>query len=231
MEYQRMSEHNHSQYEDEPHATVKTKHNLSGKPALYTESLMEIFDFSESTLNTNRGNFATNQQRQFLQADLKNDADAMWLLLTILLGTSIVVGLIMRMQGIPMEYLVMGAGVLIVPMLWLGYRQQMGARKDLDNFHVRSVQGKAEVYWVGRGTYLRARLRVHDQWFEIGIQQAHALEEYDLSQMRVYYAENSRTLLSAEVLPDYTTNKLKLDEEQETDIIVEAEEQYNQQQR
>ena len=44
---------------------------------LYTESLMEIFDFSESTLNTNRGGFATNQQRQFLQADLKNDADAM----------------------------------------------------------------------------------------------------------------------------------------------------------
>jgi hypothetical protein len=228
-----MSENQHPQEEDESQEKVKTKHDLSasGKPTLHTESLMEIFDFSEATLNTNRGGFATNQQRQFLQADLKNDADAMWLLLTILLGTAIVVGIIMRMQGIPMEYLVIGMGILVVPMLWLGYRQQIGARKDLDNFHIRSVQGKADVYWVGRGTYLRARLRVHDQWFEIGIQQAHALEEYDLSHLRVYYAENSRTLLSVEVLPMDTKNKLRLDEEQETDIIVEAEEQYNQQQR
>jgi hypothetical protein len=74
-----------------------------------------------------------------------------------------------------------------------------------------------------------ARLRVNNHWIEIDPQEALARLEYDLSVLRVYYAENSKILLSAEVIPLSTYNQLKLEEmqEEDTNLVIEAGRKYD----
>ncbi|MDQ7034725.1 MAG: hypothetical protein Q9P01_07780, partial [Anaerolineae bacterium] len=191
----------------------KVKNSLSnGNQTLSTAALMEIFDFSDSMLNMNRKGSASGLQKEYLKSDLKENADAMWLLMMIMLGTSLVVGVIMATQGIPMQYLAIGAGIVILPILLMGYRQQIGARKDLDIFNVQTAEGQAQIEWASRGTHIVPLLRVDQTTFEIGHYEAKTLEQFDLPYLRVYYAENSKQLLSAEVMTTATKNRLSVDD-------------------
>jgi archaeosine-15-forming tRNA-guanine transglycosylase len=181
---------------------------------LHNETLMEIFNFSAATLNMNRNGMASNLQKDDLKGDLKNDADAMWLMLMIMLGAALVVGIIMALRGIPMEYLAIGAGIAILPILWIGYRQQIGKRKDVDKLRIKTVTGQAQIIWTPRGTSMIPMLRVDNVLLEISLYEAQALEQFDIPQLRVYYAEHSKQLLSAEIItttPD-TKNKLSVDD-------------------
>lgn len=211
----------------------KTKNSLSnGNQTLNTEALMEIFDFSDSMLNMNRNGSVSGLQKEYLKSDLKENADAMWLMLMIMLGTSIVVGLIMATRGIPMQYLAIGAGIIILPILLMGYRQQIGARKDLDILNVQTVEGQARVQWASRGTHVVPLLRVDNTTFEIGHYEAKTLEQFDLPYLRVYYAENSKHLLSAEVIENSTKNKLSVEDllDEHADMLIETGRNYDERQ-
>ncbi|MDQ7025757.1 MAG: hypothetical protein Q9P44_09375 [Anaerolineae bacterium] len=211
----------------------KVKNSLSnGNQTLSTAALMEIFDFSDSMLNMNRKGSASGLQKEYLKSDLKENADAMWLLMMIMLGTSLVVGVIMATQGIPMQYLAIGAGIVILPILLMGYRQQIGARKDLDIFNVQTAEGQAQIEWASRGTHIVPLLRVDQTTFEIGHYEAKTLEQFDLPYLRVYYAENSKQLLSAEVMTTATKNRLSVDDllEDNADVIIETGRKYDERQ-
>ncbi len=200
-------------------------------PPLSTAALMEIFDFNEQDLMANRNGFATRAQRSLLGEELKNDADAMWLMVTILLIPAAVVALIMVMQGIPLLYLVIGAGILLGTMLAYAYRRQTGTRQDTENLRVRSAQGEISIQPAG----LRigeAAVRVGDERFVVPAVQARALAEYMPGVVRVYYGEHSRQILSAEALREVRGDKLKvedLQEEEDADLILEARHQDEQQ--
>jgi hypothetical protein len=219
--------------EEKPKNKSKNSLATGEKLPLHTETLMEIFNFSQVTLNLNRSGSTSNIQKEYLKNSVKNDADAMWLMLMIMLGTAIVVGLIMLSRGIPMEYLALGAGIVILPILYMGYRQQIGARKDLDTLKVKSVEGQAQVLWAARGTHIIPMLRVNNEAFEIGHDEAKALEQFDVSHLRVYYAEHSKQLLSAEVIaPPPTKNKLSVDDllDENADALIAAGRKYDERQ-
>ena len=209
------------------------KNELEGtyRPLIHNESLMEIFDFSQTALNSNRGGFVLAAQREKLQDDLKNDADAMWLLMMIMLVAAVVVGVIMTVQGAPMIYLVIGAGILMLPMLYFSYTRQTNTRLDLEKTRVRSIQGAAQVIWSGGAARMRAQLRVHDKTFNLTLFQGKALEEYDLSYLRVYYAEHSQIVLAAEALDLPSIDKLKMeDREEDEDLLLQTGRRYEQDQ-
>lgn len=186
-------------------------------PPLYTETLMEIFEFSEMDLNTNRSGFATRGQKALLNAELKNDADAMWLMLTIMLGAALVVGFIMTFQGLPMIYLVLGAGIMLGGLLLYSYLRQNSLRQDTERTRVLSLQGDFSVHWSHTGRR-DAALHIAGQTLPITTPQAKALAEYERRPLRVYYAEHSKLVLSAEVLPDYNIDKLKVDDSQQDEL-------------
>lgn len=199
-------------------------------PPLSTAALMEIFDFNEQDLMANRNGFATNAQRSRLGEELREDADSMWLMLTILLIPAAVVALIMVMEGLPLMSLVIGAGILIGAMLAFAYRRQTGMREDAEKLKVRSVEGDMMVL-PGIG---EARVIIGDQRFRVSLPQAKALSEYFPGVVRVYHSANGRQILSAEALREVNVDKLKVEDLQEddsADLILEAERQDDEQMR
>lgn len=193
------------------------------KPMLYTETLQEIFNFGELDLGTNRNGMATADQRQLLLDDLKDDADGMWLLVTSLLGVSVMLGFIMALNGIPTMALLIGAGVILGPLLLYAYLRQTKTRKDVDDLRVRSTYGQPTIQYRRFSDGGRYVLTVGDVSLPITMQQAHALSEYHVGPLRVHYTENSKLILSAET--DYSIDMEKLkNEDLDTIEIIEDDE-------
>jgi hypothetical protein len=181
-------------------------------PLLHTETLMEIFDFDENALNTNRRNFVTKAQGDIIILQLKGEADSMWLMLTIMIGTGVVLALIFATQGLPTLYLLMGLAVVVLPMLWYAYSRQGGLRKDMQRLRAFSIDGRPALRMGLRGNQ-EMYLNIGNQSIPITMQQARALGEFSLPMLRVYYAEHSKQLLSAEVLIDEKIKNEDLDEQ------------------
>ena len=215
-----------NQVEEKP--KIKPKRSASGKPILYTSTLMEIFNFTESALNMNRNGFAANFQKDVVQEDVRDDVDSVYLMLMILLGTSVVLALIMRSQGIPMQYLAITLGILLTPLLLMAYRRQANARQDLEDFKVRVIEGKPQIVLSYRGADVQAQLQIRDQRFDISPYAAQALQEFDMPRLRLYYAENSHIVLSAEVAP-IPTSRLALEDtyDVDDDYIIQAGRKYD----
>lgn len=201
---------------------------------LSTAALMEIFDFNEQDLMSNRNGFATRGQRSFLGDTLRGDADSMWQMVTILLIPAAVVAIILATQGIPLLYLVIGAGLMLGGMLAYAYRRQTGTRQDAENLRMRSAQGEMHISPAGIRIG-EATVHVGAEKFYVPTAIAKALTEYAPGSMvRVYYAANSRQILSAEVLREVRADKLKVEDLQEdpqSDLILEAERIEEEQQR
>lgn len=201
------------------------------KPSIHTETLMHIFDFNEMAINTNRQGYPTQKQRQNVQNELKEAADGMWLLLTIFLGAAVVVGLILTLQGISMLPLVIGAGLLFGTFLLFSYRRQTDTRLDAETMKVRQIEGRAVLHWDARNP--RPRLQVDNMTFTLTPEQAAALSEYALSPMRIYFAQNSKQILSAEII-DYWDEKPKVDrlkaknDDPDDDVLLESFRDYDQ---
>ena len=187
------------------------------RPPIYTDTLQHIFDFDDVALNSNRQGFAARRQKERIQDDLREDADAMWTLLTILLSAAVVVGIIMRTQGLPTLPLVIGAGLMIGGMLLYAYLQQSRNRQDTEDLKVRSVQGQAHVQWRD-SLQSRGRLIVNETVFDIDSHTASALNEYDLGTLRVYYTQHGKQILAAEAIEfEKNKRKAKVDDQYEDD--------------
>lgn len=191
------------------------------RPLLYTDTLKEIFGFSETDLNTNRNNMVTRAQRSDIGLALQDESDAMWLVMTIMLVGAVAAGVAALSSGVPTIYLVIGAGIILGGLLGVSYTRQMRLRHDAEQLRVRSVQG---VPGLRAGRFEEnAKLLIGDQQLPLTIEQVSALAEYALPTLRVYYAEHSKAILSAEVI--HISDKLKNDEALNLDDIVVLDEQ------
>jgi len=212
----------------------KLKNDLSGRPMLQTEALMDIFDFNELDLNTNRNQMSTGAQKQKLEADLKDDADGMWLMVTVLLGVTLLLAFIMISEGLALLPLVIGAGIILGPLLLYAYRRQTSTRQDSLTLKVRSTQGIPAVRYRAFSDGGRYRLQVGDVSFPLTMQQAHAFGEYEPAPLRVYYTEHSKTILSAETVYPTDSDKLKNDKTgsdfSDEEMLLSAGRQYDEQQ-
>lgn len=177
-------------------------------PLLQTEALMDIFDFDASTLRTNAGGFVTGNQKQQITDELKGEADSMWLMLTIFLGTSVVLAMIFSLQGYAPMPLVIGAGIVIGALLFIANRRQSSLRKDNARLRAIRAEGVPRLQTSITGNS-QVELIIGKEKLPVTYQQAQALSEFSLAPMRVYYAANSKQVLSAEVLADDEILKLK----------------------
>lgn len=194
-------------------------------PVIYNESLMEIFDFNESALLTNQRGFVTEPQKRQIADTLKGEADSMWLMLTIMLGTAVLLAIIFTLQGYPPLPLVIGVGLILAPLLWLAYRRQNKLQQDSNRLRTYNVEGYPSL----TGSYVgdsQAEIVIGEQKLPISYAQAKALSEFNLPLMRIYYASHSKQILSAEVLHDINLDKLKNEDLQEDeDYLLLAERQ------
>lgn len=221
-----MSEH--PGYEPEKPKNKEKRFIDPNLPMIYNESLMEIFGFDQMALETNRRGFVTNQQKQGIASELKEEADSMWLMVTILLGVSVLLAIIFTLQGYPPLPLVIGAGLVIGGILAVAYGRQITLRKDVERLRTYRVEGVPMV----SGDYVgdrSAKIQIADQELPITQRQASALREFALPMMRFYYAANSKQILSAEVLQQADIEKLKVEDMDEDEHIIYAERQLEEQ--
>lgn len=195
-------------YDNEKPKNKAKRFDDAQRPIISTESLMEIFKFDASTVRTNAGGFVTGNQKQQITDELKSEADSMWLMLTILLGTSVVLALIFSLQGYAPLPLVIGAGLVIGALLFIANRRQSGLREDNARLRTQQVEGVPRLQTSITGSR-QVELLIGKEKLPITYQQAQALSEFNLLPMRVYYAANSKQILSAEVLADDEVLKLK----------------------
>ena len=204
--------------------------SANGLPLIHTQSLMEIFEFDDHAIMTNERGFVTNRQKQKIADTLQEETDSMWLMATIFLATAVLLALIFTLQGYAPLPLVIGVGLVVGGLLFVGYRRQQGLKLDDNRLRTERVDGVPSVRAHISGD-TQAQLVIGDKKLPISYQQAAALMEFALPMMRIYYASNSKQILSAEVLDREEVLKLKnedlIDDEQ---VEVYAERQFEDEQ-
>lgn len=183
------------------------------KPQLYQDALLDIFGFTQEAVSLNRRGKLTPAQEQALSGELKADSETMWLTSTVGLGVALLLALIFLSEGLPMIYLVVGAGAYLLALLAYSYRRQTKRQTDLQN-RVQKIQGVPQLRAARQleevGPYV---LIVGDKMFLIPYDLYKQLSEYELPVCRFYYTAKSKTLLSAEVIHSYEPDpKLKNEE-------------------
>jgi hypothetical protein len=199
-----------TQYHDDDLQEKRKRLQDDDLPSLQSESLMEIFDFDSLTLDMNRRNFVTKTQRDMITAHLKEEADATWLLLTMAMGVAVVLAIIFAIQGLPTPQLLMALAAFMLPLGWFGYAHQGGLRKDMARLRAMRIDGIPDMRRGVRGG--EVFLNIGTQSLPITTAQARALSEFRLPMMRVYYAEHSKHILSAEIVYDEKYKHEDLDE-------------------
>ncbi|MEM9953722.1 MAG: hypothetical protein AAF846_19085 [Chloroflexota bacterium] len=205
---------------EQPKPKKDKRFSDGSRPMIYTESLMEIFGFDATALRSNDGGFVTNAQKQNIQEELKSEADSMWLLATIFLGTAVLLALIFTFQGYPVMPLVIGVGGLTAAVFGIGYFRQSRLAKDTDRLRAVSVEGVPIIRNTLSARDRQATLEIGGQKLPITYEEAMALSEFELPVMRIYYAANSKQILSAEVLHSPDVEKLKNDNLLDEDDLV-----------
>ena len=201
----------------------KDKRLYNGQPLIHTDSLMEIFDFDARDLETNENGTITDLQGEKITETLKEDADAMWLMLMIFLGVSAVLAVIFALQGYAPLPLVIGAGLIMGALLAISYFRQTKFTTDtqkLESFHVMGVPQVIP----SLSSDKQAILHIGNQKLPISYEQAASLLEFVLPMMRIYYASHSKQILSAEVLDNDEVLKLKnenLIEDEQVEVYAE----------
>jgi hypothetical protein len=193
------------------------------KPRLYNDTLHDILKVAPQTLDTNRRGRLTQTQRDGIAGDLKTDGDGMYLLLNIFLAVSLLLALIFLSEGLPMIFLVGGAGIMLSWLLFYTWRRQGRLRGDLTE-RITRVEGVARLHTLGGVEGAKSYgLIIADQYFAISRDVYDQLVEYELPPMRAYISAKSKALLSLEILPDdvdKTKNNLEADETKTTDADV-----------
>jgi hypothetical protein len=184
-------------------------------PRLYQATLESVFDFTQSELNQNRMGRISPAQQARLADDFKEEVDGFSFLITLFLAVSVLLAIIFTSQGLPMEYLLVGAGILLAWLAFYSLRRQGRKRTDaLNTKRIASVTGipHFQLKGVMSGANERVRWVVKDQELTLTMAQAQALMGYEMPLLKVYYTAESRAIVSAEVL-DYPDDKPKRDDD------------------
>lgn len=195
----------------------------NGQPLIHTDTLMEIFEFDEHSIMTNERGFVTNNQKQRIVDSLQEETESMWLLATIFLGTAVLLAVIFTMQGYPPLPLVTAVSIVLGGLLFVGYRRQQGLKQDNERLRTERVEG-VPLVMPTLSADKQVILKIGGKDLPISYQQAGALNEFVLPLMRIYYASNSKQILSAEVLDNDEILKLKnenLIEDEQVEVYAE----------
>jgi hypothetical protein len=182
-------------------------------PPLYNDSLREIFGFTPAELNANRMGRLLSTQQDKLFGELKAEIDAMWLLLTIFLGVSALIGIIIAGGSIPTVYLMIAGGLIVGSLLFTAYMRQKKLRQDVESTRIKQTAGVPELQVAGIMNNREVKMVVNNKPLSITLDEFVQLERYDLPYLKVYYTENKMKVVSAEVLDRYIDDeKLKNDD-------------------
>ncbi len=191
------------------------------KPQLYQDALLDVFGFSQEAVEQNRRGKLTKAQEQALTNELKAETDGMWLTSTIGLGVALLLAFIFLSEGLPMIYLVMGAGVFLGALLAFSSRRQNKRQNDLRD-RVEKIRGvpqlRAARQMEGVGPYV---IVINEKVFLIPHAVYEQLADYEMPLCQFYYTAKTDTLLSAEVIrqfeadPKLKNEDLMLDDEDE----------------
>jgi len=181
----------------------------SDYPPLFTDALVGLLGVTHSDLDRNQAGEITERQREKLGQELKGEANAMWLILSVLLGVTLLLAVIFTFQGLSMGPLLVGAALLIVPLMALSYYRQRSVTSDREEETVGQIEGPLTLVGYGPGDYWN--ISVGRQKFRVSRRTFDGLSNYAPAYVRAYYSDKSKVLLSAEVLPmpDDMAYKLK----------------------
>jgi|GEM_PF-7103931 hypothetical protein len=195
------------------------------RPVLGDSDLFDIFGITGTDLNANRMGRFSPVQKESLEANLKQEVDGMWLLLTIFLGMSVFIALILFPAGDMTPYMIAGIGIILVAFVFFSYRRQNRARSLADSQRVKSVAGVPQLSATRFGA--NPHMRVGDKVLSITPQQFMQLARYALPYMKVYYTQNGDQVVSAEILRRYNDDeKLKNDLEDSVPDVLEIPEDF-----
>lgn len=191
------------------------------KPQLYQDALLDIFGFSQDAVDLNRRGKLTKAQEQALKGELQAESDGMWLTSTMGLGVALLLAFVFLSEGLPMIYLVMGAGAFLGALLLYSARRQNKRQNDLSE-RVEKIQGvpilRAARQAENAGPYV---VVINEKIFLIPPQVYEQLSGYEMPLCQFYYTSKTHTLLSAEVVrqfapdPKLKNEDLMLDDEDE----------------
>lgn len=174
-------------------------------PPLTNGALMQALDFTEADLRANQQGFITRAQKAALYGEVKEESDAMWLILMMMLGVTLLLAVIMSSQGMEMLPLVIGAAIIIGPMMWISYNRQKRLRGDAEKSKIARVRGPLHLHGIGRFEAAQSHvIQVGKHYFYIRETAYRQLSQYDATECMVYYVPQTRQLLSIEVRPAYT---------------------------
>lgn len=187
---------------DEPTAAFPDG-KLKEGPPLYSGMLNDILGVTRSDLLQNRmGRLAPSQTERFQQA-LKSEVDGMWLMLSIFLGVSVVIALIMFPSGAYTAPMLLTMGAFIGGFMLFIARRQAKAKRVASTLRIKQTAGVPQL--VGSGN----RLKVGDMLLEITPEQFRQLMPYDLPYMRVYFTQNEQVVVGAELFGEDDDEKVK----------------------
>ena len=187
--------------------------NEQGKPhiaPLVTNQLQRAtLCYGITPLNQNAPGRPSPAQPDRNEAVLKNENDALWLMLMIFLGMTLLIAFITLGSRFESFYIAVGSGI-VTGGLWLfSTLRTRKLREALASSRAKRVIGEAFLT-IPRGLFRTPTLVVKDQAFKLTLEQASLLAQYELGTLRVYYLEGVQQILAAE-----TFNSDALDDEEE----------------
>lgn len=203
---------------------------LDGRPPLRSDLLPSMLGFTEDDLEANQRGRLTNRQKERINREVKDEADSMWLMLGIFLGTALLLALIFTLEGLPIATMLIGAGAVVLPFMYIAYRRQNALVTDMQGDRIGQVEGYAELAMQSatRGGIFNYRMIVNREVIKIDEDAYKRLSRYAPGYIRAYYSKRGKILLSAEMIDDgqhkLKNDALQLDEaddEPEADILLE----------
>lgn len=200
-------------------AKSKTDEHTGGNRRIITNSdLQDIFQFTGVELNANRmGRFSPVQQER-LANEVKAEIDGMWLMLTILLGTAVLIAVIVSPAGDRTVPLVLSIGGVLAAFMFYSYRRQGKARDMADSQRVKQLAGTPALQMGGLRSNGGGTLVVGDRTLRIPTDQLMQLSQYNLPYMKLFYTQNGEQVISAEVLTRHNDDLDDNTFDQETDV-------------
>lgn len=207
---------------EKPKRTAQYDPNLA---LIDTPALLRAFNIHPETLAINREGVMSSQQASNLIQIQTQDGASNQLMLSILLGTSILLALIFIMQGYPMLPLVIGIALMIAPLAWMVYQRRQRLEQDIERRRIYHIDGiPTMTHHIGKE---ESEMQIDGQRLTITRAQAQMLSGYNLPMMRVYYSAQTRQVIAAEVLPHAMAEKLKNDDLQDDDALMNSARQWD----
>lgn len=170
--------------------------------------LMNALKFSDAELKANRAGYLTQAQRLAMQRRQRWQAVFTWSMAAFiaftmwLVGSSVSDFFVRKMGNIGLILPLLIFAALMVMFVWMAFKFQSQTKADLYKGHVSSINGRVQrhtyVVYTGKTAYRVYELHVMGEVFRVSGKVYNAF--VDDGSYDIFYAPNTRTLLSAERL-------------------------------